>query len=152
MAQPLAFPGRVLGWYPGGMSFGSPEHPGRAQDAKNEHLEDRGPLLMLVPKNGASAEPVIDEVTRKMAAALRNHSRNGRVSRGLHVCRCGAFSDNSEHWIKDDKGGEYLSNSLAVHYVAYHRDEVPKEELQKIAELPGGGEEPNKRELLGLGK
>jgi hypothetical protein len=76
-------------------------------------------LLMLTPTQPASTEPVIDAFTQIMAAALINTEHKNRY-RGFHTCACGAHSDNIDHWING-----YRTNSLAVHYLAHHRNEVP---------------------------
>jgi len=58
------------------------------------------------------------------------------------MCVCGATSDNKDHWI-DGK----LTNSLAIHYIAYHRSDVSPEELAKVEALSHGEVEPTEAEL-----
>ena len=109
-------------------------------------------LLIIEPSSRRrSRKPVIDELTRRMTAAYRE-STYGFNYRGYRSCTCGAFSDNhGAHSIFIFKPAtvEIFTTSLCVHYLAFHRDEVPKEELEKVAALPFGEAEPNQEELYG---
>lgn len=51
--------------------------------------------------------------------------------RGVHTCVCGAKSDNIP-W----KSHGYELNSLLVHYLMQHGDEVPASELAKLDSVP----------------
>lgn len=99
-------------------------------------------IMMIEPKGHATIEPVIDDLTRKMTAAWRKKTTNPDGYRGWHTCVCGAHSDNHDHYISG-----LLTNSLCIHYLAFHRQEVPPEELAKVAALAFGEEEPNSEEL-----
>ena len=98
---------------------------------------------MVEPSAKASADPLIDELTRKMTAAWRQRRDSEEGYRGFHGCVCGAVSDNKDHWV----GNGLLTNSLCVHYLAFHRDDIPREELDKVRVLAYGEEEPNDKEL-----
>lgn len=102
-------------------------------------------ILMIEPSSKVSAEPLIDELTRKMTAGWRRRRESDYGYRGFHVCACGAVSDNHDHFI--GSGGGLLTNSLCIHYLAFHRSDVPKEELDKAYTLELGKEEPTKEEL-----
>jgi hypothetical protein len=43
--------------------------------------------------------------------------------------------------------GGKLTNSLAVHYLAFHRKDVPESELVKIGNLPFGEADPTEEQL-----
>ena len=100
-------------------------------------------VLYIQPGPYTPAEPVIDELTRKMAAAYRAAESDGMCWRGFHVCRCGVNSSNCDYILP---GGQQ-TNSLCVHYLAFHRNEVPAEELAKVAALESGEAEPTTEEL-----
>lgn len=93
------------------------------------------------------------------------------VYKGIHLCECDhASSSNADYMICFD-GGEVINlysdwrnfsegvedesdivrgvitNSLCVHYVACHRDEVPVEQLEMILGLDSGEVEPTEQEL-----
>ena len=100
-------------------------------------------LLYIEPKNLPSKLPVIDEITCTMAHALKeaktgtaNYNdldgdvsfREGSGYRGFHVCSCGAISSNVDYQLEN---GE-VTNSLAVHYLAYHRDEITEVQLHRV--------------------
>jgi hypothetical protein len=110
-------------------------------------LSDRS-LLMLEPRLAPSADPVLDELTCRMAAALNAEPEPTNRYRGIHHCtglRCDATSDNARHVVA---GRE--TNSLAVHYLAHHRAEVPDSELAKIeAVLPLVMAPPTDAQLAG---
>lgn len=90
-------------------------------------------LLMIEPKHHGSSLPVLDALTRKMTAAWRT-SKAGVSYRGVHVCVCGATSDNCEHHVPIN-GRAMRTNSLAVHYLAFHRSEVPESDLRHVGAL-----------------
>ncbi len=107
-------------------------------------MEDTTGIMMIEPKGKASSQPVVDEATRKMTAAWRQARHSDYGYRGFHMCNCGACSDNKDHWVGAD---EKMTNSLAIHYLAYHRTDVPAEELAKILSLPYGELAPTEDEL-----
>jgi hypothetical protein len=106
-------------------------------------------ILMIEPFGARSATPVIDDLTRKMAAAWCRQrdsmERYGYMTKGFHRCVCDATSDNLEHWVGEGKGP--LTNSLCIHYLAFHREDIPDEELAKVDALPYGSEDPTETEL-----
>lgn len=108
-------------------------------------IDPRG-ILMIEPGQTTSAEPVIDELTRKMTAAWRQ-AQLGPAYRGIHRCMCGVTSDNCDHYVEGVGGEGLLTNSLCIHYLAYHRGDVPVEELAKVRDLTFGEEEPDDMEL-----
>lgn len=95
-------------------------------------------LLFVEPQGPPSEEPVVDSLTRRMAAALGRASfpGNGMAYRGVHRCSCGATSGNRDLYVD----GRFSTNSLAAHYLAWHRNEVPHAELAKVASLVGEAE------------
>ena len=99
-------------------------------------------ILYIEPLARTSAEPVIDELTRKMAAAFRV-GVPGPGYRGVHVCACGVMSSNCDYTLPS---GEE-TNSLCVHYLAFHRDEIPTPKLEKVRQLSSGEVKPTEDEL-----
>lgn len=106
-------------------------------------------ILMIEPNSPKSIEPVIDSLTRKMTAAWQSRRDSNFAYRGRHTCKCGATSDNRDHWVTTEDGRELLTNSLAIHYLAYHRSDVPQSELDKVALLTHGEIVPTKDEMNG---
>lgn len=103
-------------------------------------------IMMLKPLRAPSTEPLIDEATRRMTAAYRT-SRPGQVGFSQpRVCSCGAQGDNFDHWIEEGKGPH--TTSLCIHFLAYHRSEVPGRELVAVLALQYGEAEPNREELV----
>ena len=105
---------------------------------------------MIEPKEAAYA-PILDDLTRRVTRAWRRGTTSKMAYRGWHSCFCGAQSDNRDHFVELD-GRTVLTNSLAIHYVARHRAELPEEELAKILRLPppaGGScfDDPSDEEL-----
>jgi hypothetical protein len=101
-------------------------------------------LLYIEPQGAAADQPVIDETTRKMAAAYAASTPSEFGYRGFHMCACSATSDNRDHYLADGTD----TNSLCVHYLAFHRPEVPQFQLDKVAALDVEGIEPT-AEMLG---
>lgn len=108
-------------------------------------------LLMIEPSERGYDVPLIDKLTRQMTAAWRSRRTSEYGYRGFHVCRCGANSDNRDHWVMV-AGQELLTNSLCIHYLAFHRQEVPVEELAKVSMLDYGESDPTEEELVSVKK
>lgn len=104
---------------------------------------DSDGLMMIHVGRTTSERPVIDNLTCMMAAAFRASQRSERATRGVHGCACGARSDNRIYTLPDGR----TTNSLAVHYLAFHREDVPRDELDKIIALGCPAVEPNPQEL-----
>jgi hypothetical protein len=85
-------------------------------------------LLMIEPKRPASITPTRDALSEKMARLLAT-ATIGSQWRGWHTCVCGASSGSDELVLSDGT----ITNSLALHYLERHRNEVPQAELNKLA-------------------
>jgi hypothetical protein len=101
-------------------------------------------ILYMEPSKNTSPKPLIDEATKKMTAALRQGVPGARW-RGVHQCACGAHSSNCDYTLPN---GEQ-TNSLSIHYLAYHRSDVPKKQLEKVLQLECGEAEPTNEEMGG---
>ena len=84
-------------------------------------------LMMIEPKGFKSSAPTIDRFT-PMAEKVFENCRITANYKGHHVCRCGEPSDNHDY---QTVGGR-ITNSLMLHYLKWHRDEIPQVELSKI--------------------
>jgi hypothetical protein len=102
-------------------------------------------LLYIEPTQPASTEPVLDHLTRKMAAAFRKAGPSEWCFCGFHRCICGALSTCHDYRLPN---GE-MTNSLCVHYAAHHGSEVPSEQLGRIGAFAFEGVEPTAEELQG---
>jgi len=105
-------------------------------------------VLYIEPQQPPSDMPVIDGLTRKMAAALRQ-AEMGTQWLGFHGCTgcdktgCDIPSSSCDYVLPN--GLE--TNSLCIHYLAYHRDEVPTSEKLKVMKLGCGEADPTDEEL-----
>ena len=88
-------------------------------------------VLFIEPKKGASKKPVQDELSADMREALEHAGQPNYVYFGFHQCICGAKSDSTDRILHTGQ----TTNSLAVHYLEYHRDEVPPSELEKVRKV-----------------
>ena len=102
-------------------------------------------LLFIEPKGEASATPLIDYLTRRMTAAFRAAEPSPYCFAGHHQCVCGASSSACDYFLPS---GE-KTNSLCVHYLTYRRQEVPNEQLERVAALCYGELDPSQHELQG---
>lgn len=110
---------------------------------------DAAHLLMIEPR-GAATAPVVDYITKLAAGAWAARETGDARYRGVHGCTghgCTATSDNADHYLQVG-GDRRLTNSLLVHYVACHRDEVPEDQILAIATL-GRTAEPTAEQLTG---
>lgn len=110
----------------------------------NAAYEDFG-LLYIKPTQIPSEEPVIDEATCKMTYAFRNRTAIPIQSCGVHVCSCGIHSTSQDYAVSDD----HMTNSLCIHYLAMHRDEVPQEMIDIVLAFDCEPEEPTADEIHG---
>ena len=94
-------------------------------------IDDDRVILFVEPQLAASKEPVRDELSAKMREAMRRARQSDYAAAGVHFCTCGAASDNVD-WILPTG---HITNSLAVHYLEFHRDEIPQKELEKVRKL-----------------
>lgn len=94
-------------------------------------IADDNHVLFIEPTGERSVEPVEDDITHAMRKAFKKAKAWGAWL-GVHRCTCGALSDSSDWLLPNGQ----LTNSLALHYLRYHRDEVPDSELAKVMALP----------------
>ena len=83
-------------------------------------------LLQIEPKKAKEKIPIEDKLTIKMEILLKN-AIIGTHYRGFHMCHCGEISET-----KDLIVGNYITNSLAAHYLRWHRAEIPRSEIEKL--------------------
>src|SRR5262245_26527824 len=102
-------------------------------------------LLFIEPIHPASSIPIVDHLTRRMAAAFRLARADTIIYCGFHACVCGANSTNCNYTLPSG----HLTNSLCVHYVAYHRAEIPARQLAIIEALTSEEVQPSNLELEG---
>ena len=98
--------------------------------------------LLFIEPFDRSPEPIIDSLTRKITASLKKAKR-GDCWMGSHMDVCGCRSSSCDQILPN---GE-ITNSLAIHYVAFHRSSIPQEQLDKIEALSDGELEPTVKEL-----
>lgn len=109
-------------------------------DRNGEMITSAG-LLYIEPQRPRSAEPVIDQLTVRVAIALDNYRETGtlrnsgtfvkgRAWNSVHTCSCGAKSTDVDYKLSNGM----FTNSLAPHYMAWHRDEVPPDQLELVRE------------------
>src|SRR5215207_5574990 len=104
-------------------------------------------LLFVEPRQPARRDPIIDDYTRRMAGALRVAATPPRWSfRGFHTCVCRMNSTHYDLRVATSNGW-LRTNSLAVHYLAHHRGEVPDSELAKVLTLTAPPLDPLPTEL-----
>lgn len=88
---------------------------------------DNDSLLMIEPKEDKS-ESKLDYIT-ELAEWVWNKCKKSDYSwKGFHKCICGEMSDNRDWFTPKGR----LTNSLMLHYIREHRQEVPQEEIYKL--------------------
>lgn len=107
-------------------------------------------LLFIEPGTAATPEPQIDGLTKRLAAAWLGHDVGHVGHRHTHKCVCGARSDNRDHYVRMIDGKRLKTNSLAIHYLAFHRAEVPAAEIAKLDLLPDAEGNPTRSQLRGV--
>lgn len=100
-------------------------------------------MLYMRPTRMAADEPLIDELTMRMTGALRRARVPDYQFLRVHTCICGAVSASTDRVLRNGA----ITNTLRVHYLAYHRAEVPVAELDLVKQLPPSAEVPTPSEL-----
>lgn len=100
-------------------------------------------LLYIEPTRKRSNEPVEDKYTKtidNLVTKAVNDKKYGIFNKtfepdcmylGVHTCVCGEKSLSCDLKITD----KYATNSLAPHYLRFHRDEIPVKEFKKLDEI-----------------
>jgi hypothetical protein len=94
-------------------------------------INDNDHILFIEPTHLGSTEGVQDELTAKMKQAMLSATKPEWHYKGVHICVCGAVSDNNDYFLPNGQ----KTNSLAVHYLEFHRDDVPESELAKVRNM-----------------
>jgi len=87
-------------------------------------------LLFIEPKK-KGLEPKVGGRKVRLLKKLLKGSQYGQPYKGWHECSCGERSSNQDIVLKDGT----ITNSLALHYLWFHRSEVPPSELAKIERM-----------------
>jgi len=93
------------------------------------HKVSKKYLLQIEPKGPKSKRPCNDNLTDKMEALIRR-AKHGKPWKGTHKCICGERSGNTDLFASG-----YTTNSLAAHYLRWHRDDVPFSEIEKLQRI-----------------
>ena len=84
-------------------------------------------LMMIEPQKPCEM-PINDEIT-KMAKEIMTRAKTGELQyKGVHFCKCGQVSDNNDYILPSGR----ITNSLILHYIEFHRSEVPESEIVKL--------------------
>jgi hypothetical protein len=110
---------------------------------ERQTMAEKEEILCIVPSARTSARPLVDRLTHKMTAAYRQSVIDAGPS-GRRICRCGVESDSSKRILPNGM----KTNALCVHYLAFHRDEIPAAEREKVRQLTYGHAEPTAKELI----
>jgi hypothetical protein len=102
-------------------------------------------LLYIEPKSAPSAIPMTDELTLKLSYQMMNSKQTGVVNakgtfipgiKTMGVHKCTSKTCNNESLSYDILLPCGLAtNTLALHYLMYHRNEVSPGDLKKISEM-----------------
>lgn len=92
------------------------------------NIADPSRLLFIEPAGSPTTAPTVDRLTRVIVGILREHATVGTAYLGWHTCACGAESCTADRVI----GARGVTNTLAGHYLAFHRAEIPPAEMHKV--------------------
>lgn len=103
-------------------------------------------LLFIEPLNRRASSPILDDLTYKILYLRRNHTEKGIVvpdgkfvpdiyTMGVHHCTGCREEQVHSHSYDILLSSGHSTNTLAAHYVAYHRDEIPQSEIEKIKSI-----------------
>lgn len=119
-------------------------------------IEGNNVLLFIHPKKPASKEPIKDKLTKAISFLVKNRSKSvcvvlsykkknqknanidksGSMTLGTHQCTAGCDERSRGYDMEIEiDGKKYYTNYLAYHYVAFHREEVPKRDLELLEKV-----------------
>jgi hypothetical protein len=110
----------------------------------NDYCEHGMIGLVFIEPELPPSQPLLDELTDRVNKLVEKHIKPdtnwGNSWRGVHTCSCGVRSDNYDHYFipPGENQPTHITHSLLVHYVMYHREEIPlsdMEELNKVLAL-----------------
>ena len=108
--------------------------------------DDNSKFLLYMEPNTKLEEPIDDEWTVLMFKAFEesepgaaNYSsveedaifRSGSAFKGVHRCSCGEIGGNQDYLLKNGM----ITNSLCVHYLRWHRNEMSENDWLKLKML-----------------
>jgi len=98
-------------------------------------------ILFMEPQLQRLNNPILDELTINLATLFVNNVARGTIgaesfeenifSLGMHECKCGRLSQSTDYLLHDG----LMTNSLCVHYLAYHRNEISESEINNLTLL-----------------
>ncbi len=99
------------------------------------------PLLYVYAKKNVEDVPINDNTTLELEKILEACTDSGTYGNGIftrgeqflgvHQCICGTQSKSCDYLLTP----HFATNTLCVHYLRYHRGEVPKNELFKVNQM-----------------
>lgn len=99
---------------------------------KSNNYTEHAPGLMFIEPKIKKTLFIDDELSRRTAELQSLFVPHGPKYKGVHTCVCGQSSDNSTHYFPDGRRPVWASHSLIYHYVAFHRSEIPEEEMAAL--------------------
>jgi len=87
-------------------------------------------FMMIEPVSSKKEIEINDKISNLVEEIMKNTKIVGRT-KGWHTCNCGERSGSTILEIKINNK-IYITNSLALHYVKYHRSEIPQAEIDKL--------------------
>ena len=94
-------------------------------------INDNKHFLFMEPLSKNTEDPIDDEITKFVEHLMAKCKENSDYTKGWHTCACKAGSDSNTKTV-NFAGRSLKTNSLAVHYVKFHRSEVPTKDLELI--------------------
>ncbi len=109
-------------------------------------IDKKNMVLFIHPTHPASPIPVNDKLTQAVDAALKNPLATGCAFKsgafckdlstlGVHTCTAPGCSDVKSHSRDYEIAPGVYTNSLATHYLRFHRDEVPLKDIALLTQV-----------------
>lgn len=118
-------------------------HKEKAGRDFTEYLYKKHGTLYVNVKHPPSNWPTVDMLTLKITRAFRSADKSPLAFSGIHTCLCGAKSESADYILPNRK----FTNSLCIHYMAFHRSEIPWQEMGEVLKLENGDSLPTRAEL-----
>lgn len=88
--------------------------------------------FMFIEPKGKKLVEVNDELTAYAKMLTERMTSREDYTKGWHSCACGKANSSNVTYSVNLGDTKYITNSLLLHYVQFHRSEIPEFEMEKL--------------------
>lgn len=111
----------------------NPKGKKSAEPTRDESSDEVAQLILRARRQMAKYDPFATETEKALwgVGSSNGHFEPLMTTLGTHKCSCGEGSDSWDVLLP----GGYITNTLAEHYLLWHRGEIPTAEMKKLKKM-----------------